>query len=1643
MARNKGAGATRRDVLKGGGALLACAAVFWTRPKLLLADEPAGSATDAMLELEPVGRLPDRLRARPWNARPAAAPRLLAAPDTFGLLRARDLLELRVHQSGLDLARAPRGTFPGGACPAPGRGAVLLPRRGADARLVFELTPQALSEASWHDPKQRFPTRLDGPVRAWLSGSSRLAFTVPTALARPVHGVPWSTDGLLEWDRLEPRLVPRAVPDLDVLGPDGQRPRPPSGADRMPSAPPEDRTALELPTRILLSPNEWVAWRFTSNRAALTAPHTPLELWHAIAGAPHSFDSAHVATERDDLRTLRAIWWRETRCAEPVRWVLPSDPDRRQLVHLSSHFGLGAKAECGRRPPAELPAYVPAAIPFRRLALSARGATVSLQGRWNPSVPKPAEGDPPYSVQEWKQDTVLGRDQFVKVVHKGYLWPFGHEASVVAVARRVVKHLDVRGTVIPVAFLLRETWVEVRQPTVTYPAIPDGVPEAGRSCPFREVTLRTLQTPSLQRRAGVLHASTRRPGPDPSKCAPQAPPPAPEDDEANWRAYAMIPVGASQPFPFEIEATDHQGQRVAFRMPLVWVHLYPAERELDANGDLLPNADLAPVLAAISRRTAERTADLAGQAVNLVPAELPGTSGAAERDHAVEVLRMVFAAETPTGETKGLISAPAGAPYPWHHSDLPATAPKWLAFHAADVTGKRALPDSRPCLAWSPALLAARVRLPDAGVMGAGEPAPEAWIAWHDAYLACGFDPKANPAAVYARVLPSAPAPMRCDPERGGGLVSPSGEVIGLSRSTGIVTGPRPKDEPVASVLEPRCGAPADPASDPATGSSGTGTPDDPLIQYSLGAFDPTAIFRELNPKLLGAVRLSDVIAPLKDFQQAIEKVPRLLKEKLGPVVELVEQVRSKKALLEGAVEALRQLPAGAEALLKKLREQVLPEAIKPLLEPFRQIVKSLDDPLGTAESQLLLSLRGVFGRLETAARDHALDTEAKRAEVAAVLAVLRQELRKVLLLGQAGPSALAAELRQFVPDLPGLRGDRLPWDRLAGVASQVFRTLGEGLVGVVRGLLGLDPATLLEPIRSLLAQPTDVLGLPRRLERALVELEQRLRTAEQRLERIEESARDEAFRLQGVLQETVDALNPVAILDEAETLIDAWVRLVHRKVADLFTTGSAWGGGAEVAFRETMTLLEGMDAVLEAVVAEPVTTLRGLLEPLRPNLSGVATAIESTIRNFSGIDDLRKALSRAFATAASTVSAMRREVEALRARLPKSIDVRYDWDLPLKDGPGREPIFLASTGRCAAARGSGGGRAATFKIETVGRLSLDGGPSVEVEARLENFSLNLLPSVSFLCVEFERVSLRGGSARKPDVEVRLANVIFGEKLKWVKELAEALSPRNGFFLTLDGGGILAGFRFALPTITSGALNLIDLAFEVGLRLPFEADKELRLRAAVSSRARPFMVTVGVLGGGGHFAVELSPTGLKAFELTLEFGATVALDLGIARGQVYVRAGIFYSKNDEGTVRLFAYIRAGGSLEILGFIRVTVEFYLALEYYEDTSGSRLEGVARVHVEIEILFFSISVTLEVRRTISGSGGGSGGGFDALADVVEAFGGAADRPKLPAETAAADPVFDEVSRASSARERVRWKQAHAGWREYRRQFARRER
>jgi hypothetical protein len=304
-----------------------------------------------------------------------------------------------------------------------------------------------------------------------------------------------------------------------------------------------------------------------------------------------------------------------------------------------------------------------------------------------------------------------------------------------------------------------------------------------------------------------------------------------------------------------------------------------------------------------------------------------------------------------------------------------------------------------------------------------------------------------------------------------------------------------------------------------------------------------------------------------------------------------------------------------------------------------------------------------------------------------------------------------------------------------------------------------------------------------------------------------------------------------------------------------------------------------------------------------------------------------------------------------------KTIVTEYSWETTNLTSNG---LFQPDTGH-------------RLRIKVQSRVPIAGGkPDLFVECELSNFSLNLIPGFKMVTLSFESILFTSRSGESPKISPKLKGVSFGENLDFVKKIAEHANPGSKLIPKLEIGPkqISAKFMFPIPNLTMGAVTITNLRFGVGFHVPLD-DGRISVSLQLADRMDPFSVAVSIFGGGGYFKLTASGAGLDDLQMALEFGAIAALDFGgLASGKIEIKGGIFYERDSVNKRSvLAAYLRAAGSLNVLGLITVSVVFYLELSY--ESESNSLYGTASVTVEIDLLFFSKSVTLTVERRLAGS------------------------------------------------------------------------
>jgi len=578
------------------------------------------------------------------------------------------------------------------------------------ALLIYHFPPQHVAE-------QAFLQNDDGtlpagplPVQGWLAGASKLAFRLPAG----VDVLPLTLEALLDWRALEPSLPPNALPPGATSGP-------------APAAPGFGQTALELPTGLLLSPDDSGGWLHD------TAPHERdgrYALWQTRLGRRDVDDDGKPITVDRGESPVRVVW--STRPAIPFANSL-TDAQRADVVTLSGDFTLPRPPLWAVVHPIRLAIwrqmlaarglptrYVPKPVRARRLMLSSLGAWTNLESEWDYPVIIPGSPDQtnlnfqPVALEQWTHQVAQGRDQYARTVETAFVCDPGHRISIVTVTERQFQPTFIRTDQTPggpvgiygsIAYLRQYTYFIIQQQLQDFAGQEALFPNQSRELPYRRLRITMRVSPIID----------------------QAPP----FDKPFW------PTVGGRPLIFPMIGEDWDGRPLPADRTLLVVPL----RAMIAN-DAPGQPDLEvwtwPQVIAMFNAgdAARRTADVRGQSVAYA-ANSPAEPGKTRLD----TRGITTQAQATVGVT------PLGVP---------------------------------PFL---PRMQSASVTVPAVNQLLGREENVD--VAYDGTYLSDGFSPATNPGEVFIKLV--TPLKMAVAAEKAGGLARPEMGVEGLSRNAGAV----------------------------------------------------------------------------------------------------------------------------------------------------------------------------------------------------------------------------------------------------------------------------------------------------------------------------------------------------------------------------------------------------------------------------------------------------------------------------------------------------------------------------------------------------------------------------------------------------------------------------------------------------------------------------------------------------------------------------------------------------------------------------------------------------------------------------------------------------------------------------------------
>ena len=396
-------------------------------------------------------------------------------------------------------------------------------------------------------------------------------------------------------------------------------------APAKPMLPGATTTAIEMPWRLIVSSHDGSRWRH-SNTPVTSTMTQRTELWHSRMVVPRADGSEIEPPYPDAGRTIRAVWalggdkfgavsppmqsdWPNSSDlpnpgTSPFRTTLDNF-DRYQIAHLSSNFSVKG--------------YIPEPVDANLMMMSALGGWLDSRGAWNP---------PGLSVEEWAHRATMGRDHYVRVVYRGFLFPFGHRVSLIKVSERKFHNGKATAEQVPgnTAYLRQRLFIVVREKERTYDDTPflNTKTNAGnvflaRQFPFSRIKILTETTPDLN-----------DPASSPSSVAGHG-------QKMFW------PHVGGKPFRFQCAATDLDGRRVVFDLPMIFMDntlgapktQNNTTKKLDPDFATAENAAIEAMNAYRTAPTQYNTAPLDWQRLALAPSLKSG-------DTSVQVDQMEF-----------------------------------------------------------------------------------------------------------------------------------------------------------------------------------------------------------------------------------------------------------------------------------------------------------------------------------------------------------------------------------------------------------------------------------------------------------------------------------------------------------------------------------------------------------------------------------------------------------------------------------------------------------------------------------------------------------------------------------------------------------------------------------------------------------------------------------------------------------------------------------------------------------------------------------------------------------------------------------------------------------------------------------------
>lgn len=612
----------------------------------------------------------------------------------------------------------------------------------------------------------------------------------------------------------------------------------------------------------------------------------------------------------------------------------------------------------------DLAIYRPKTLDVQDLSLSALGGFLRHDTNFLPPAPALTyDGRAMFdglSIERWQHEIVMGRDILATVVYAGYLFPFGHKASLVKVTERIFTHVGAYGIK---AVLRQRMFIRIPVPLKSYPAV--GQPNGGREWNAERVNFLTRETADIVDPTFELAIETNEPslsgrinlGTNPGL--------------AFWPRTAMTDQ-ANIRFELTIDG-------VRTEMPLIFVDRIAAKN---------PDSLLPLVEYYRAQPDTRRTANTGGQSLRFAKPVRDGDTSFATRSIKVSVQGLAESSDNWEGinnryANNGLLEGADQPPfYPvMEAAEIRIEQVEMMSGSSQSTTTVRFDGDYvRNGFA---------MNAENTGKDNVVEPRNLSEIFL---YVVPDKDEKNSNVTEMAWIYPK--LQMGSSGNQSGGVGQPNTIIVGLSRNKGIVGAsasdliyqttpgsppakyPSPQPQGLLSIAKRFSMVPLDPAaaSDTAASQNAFSAKEDEYRTIIQSHFDTDAkllgviTFKKLMDlmKLAGGSNLIPVLQETLSYGSrllqgvqdgAAEGIQTLQTEILSPLLQMVRRIRAEWAALDKKLnEEQRKLLDSAQAVLSSVTSQSVSQLYPEIDRGLNKLERSLEAAIKTTEPVALLA---------------------------------------------------------------------------------------------------------------------------------------------------------------------------------------------------------------------------------------------------------------------------------------------------------------------------------------------------------------------------------------------------------------------------------------------------------------------------------------------------------------------------------------------------------------------------------------------------------------------------------------------------------------------------------------------------------------